>query len=168
MKFNPDHHHRRSIRLPGYDYSQPGAYFVTICTRQRECSFGTVQDRVVVLSEIGKIVQQCWYALPKHFLFIDIDSFVIMPNHLHGIVIINEYGQDSALAPSDGTRANSLSAIVQNFKSVSTRKSTRMLQNRTSPIWQRGYYERIIRDETEINQVREYIETNPVRWKNTI
>src|SRR5580765_5306437 len=102
MKFNPDRHYRRSIRLPSYDYSQPGAYFVTICTHQRECTFGTVQDRTVFLSQLGAIVEQCWCALSDHFRFIELDAFAVMPNHVHGIVIIKDYGQAN-VGGSSGT-----------------------------------------------------------------
>ena len=163
MTFNPDRHHRRSIRLPGYDYSQPGAYFVTICTYQRECTFGTVQDHTVVLSQLGEIVEQCWRALSGHFRFIELDTFAIMPNHVHGIVAINDYGQANS-SGSSGTRPRSLGSIIQNFKSISTRKMKHAFQNGVATIWQRSYYERVIRDQTELNNVRRYIETNPDRW----
>jgi putative transposase len=165
MKFNPNHHHRRSIRLPGYDYSQPGAYFVTICTHQRECTFGTVQDQTVFLSLPGKIVEQCWRSLPRHFVFIELSTFVVMPNHLHGVVIIKNYDQ-RVVAQSSGTTPRSLGSVIQNFKSISTRKIKQEVKNERTPIWQRGYYERIIRDEAELDRIHRYIEANPERWSN--
>jgi REP-associated tyrosine transposase len=175
MKFNPDRHHRRSIRLSGYDYTQPGAYFVTICTRQRECTLGVVQDQTVILSPSGQIAKQCWNALASHFLFLNLDAFVIMPNHLHGIIVITHSEQSKSetaipVRPSSpkGTQSDSLSAILQNFKSVSTRKINQVHQNRGATVWQRGYYERVIRDDTELSRIRQYIETNPNRWINTI
>src|SRR6266496_5868237 len=132
MKFNPDRHHRRSIRLPGYDYGQPGAYFVTICTYQRTCILGSVQDDFVLLSPSGRKAEQCWRDLPDHFMYIELDAFVIMPNHLHGIIIIRDRNTGKSEQPgsvnlsrqqsSKGTQSGSLNALIQNFKSVSTRK----------------------------------------------
>jgi REP element-mobilizing transposase RayT len=172
MKFDPNRHHRRSIRLPGYDYTQPGAYFVTICTYQRECTLGAIQNRIANLSSRGHIVEQCWRALPEHASFIDLDAHIIMPNHLHGIIVIKHAGSRSvtapdsppASAPAKGTQSGSLGAVIQNFKSVSTRKINQTLQASGTPIWQRGYYEWIIRDDAELGRVRRYIETNPERW----
>ena len=165
MTFDPNRHRRRSIRLPGYDYTQPGAYFVTICAYRRERLFGGVEHQQVVLSAAGHIVEQNWLALSDHFAYIELDAFVVMPDHLHGIIIINDYGQPSECAPADGTRARSLNAVIQNLKSVSTRKINQMFQVRFVPVWQRGYYERVLRDDSELNNVRRYIEANPARWK---
>jgi REP element-mobilizing transposase RayT len=165
MSFDSNRHHRHSIRLPGYDYSQPGAYFVTICTYQRECTFGTIHDRTVFLSQFGAIVEQCWRALSEHFRFIELDTFAIMPNHLHGIVVIKDYSQAN-VGGSNGTRPRSLGAIIQNFKSISTRKMKHTFQSSEAHIWQRNYYERIIRDQAELNNIRRYIETNPDRWNS--
>ena len=88
MKFDSEKHHRRSIRLKGYDYSQNGAYFITICSRNRECIFGEVNDRLVELSEYGKIIKKCWLDIPNHYPSVLIDDYIIMPNHIHGIIII--------------------------------------------------------------------------------
>src|SRR6266508_1548584 len=186
MKFDPDRHHRRSIRLPGYDYTRAGAYFITICTYQRACMLGAIQDGVIALSPSGQIVEQCWRNLPSHFMCIELDAFVVMPNHLHAIIIITESDHSKgelstqqpvvssrqgpetvsprSLSLPNGTQSGSLSAIIQNFKSVSTRKINQALQNRGATVWQRGYYERIIRDEAALNNVRRYIEANPARW----
>src|SRR5690349_23129173 len=116
MKFDPDRHHRRSIRLRGYDYRQAGTYFVTICTHHRECTLGAIHNRKVNLSPIGQIAERCWCALPEHFTFVDLDAFVIMPNHLHGIINIKDRGSGTmtalddarTLAPAKGTQAASL------------------------------------------------------------
>src|SRR5256885_1984130 len=143
MKFNPDRHHRRSIRLPGYDYSQPGAYFVTICTHQRKCTFGVVENQAVLLSVSGGIVAYCWRALSDHFLFIELDTFVVMPNHVHAIVVIKDYGQAN-VAGSNGTKPRSLGSVIQNFKSISARKIKQEFEKGAATIWQRGYYERVI------------------------
>jgi len=166
MKFDPDRHHRRSIRLPGYDYGQPGAYFVTICTYRRECTLGVVRERKVLLSVSGNIVEQSWCALSDHFLFVELDTFVIMPNHLHGIIIVKDYDQKDALVLSNGTRSRSVGSVVQNFKSVSTRKVNQVFGKCGMTFWQRGYYERIVRDDTEWNSLRQYIASNPERWTN--
>ena len=88
MKYNPDIHHRRSIRLQGYDYSSPGAYFVTMCTHNRECLFGEIANGKMRLNELGKIASQCWLAIPDHFPHARLGAFVIMPNHVHGIIWI--------------------------------------------------------------------------------
>jgi putative transposase len=165
MKYNSDRHHRRSIRLPGYDYSQPGVYFVTICSHQRECIFGAVLDRTMCLSQSGEIVEQCWSTLSNHFVFIDLDTHVVMPNHVHGIIMIKDYGQMNIIV-SSGTKPRSLASIIQNFKSVSTRKVNQLSQNDGAPLWQRGYYERVIRNQAELDHSRRYIVSNPDRWKN--
>ena len=172
MKFDPDRHHRRSIRLRGYDYRQAGTYFVTICTHHRECTLGAIHNRKVNLSPIGQIAERCWCALPEHFTFVDLDAFVIMPNHLHGIINIKDRGSGTmtalddarTLAPAKGTQAASLAALVQNFKSVSTRKINHLPKSAGTPVWQRGYYERVVRDQTELGRIRRYIEANPERW----
>jgi len=90
MKYNPDIHHRRSIRLQGYDYSQSGAYFITTCTQNRECLFGEIHNGKMYLNEYGEIAKKCWVEIPKHHQNVQLDEYVIMPNHIHGIVVINE------------------------------------------------------------------------------
>jgi len=89
VRYDPEKHHRRSIRLRGYDYTQPGAYFVTIVTRNRECLFGDVVDGNVALNEYGHVVHACWKAIPDHFPNVTLDAFVVMPNHVHGIIVID-------------------------------------------------------------------------------
>jgi REP element-mobilizing transposase RayT len=89
MKYNPDKHHRRSIRLQGYDYSQPGIYFITLCTQNRECLFGEILNGEMRLNEFGKIAHQCWLEMPHHFPHIQLDEFVVMPDHIHGIIVLN-------------------------------------------------------------------------------
>jgi len=90
MRYNPDIHHRRSIRLKGYDYSQDGVYFVTICTHNRECLFGKIVDGKMCINEWGKIAERCWLETPQHYPNVSMDEFVIMPNHIHRIIILNE------------------------------------------------------------------------------
>src|SRR5215470_15321429 len=104
MKFDPDRHHRRSIRLRGYDYTRAGAYFVTICTYQRACILGAIEDGVIALSPSGQIVEQCWRSLAHHCLYVELDAFVIMPNHVHGIIVITDHRSTSdALAQRSAT-----------------------------------------------------------------
>ncbi|OIP68571.1 MAG: transposase [Oscillatoriales cyanobacterium CG2_30_40_61] len=154
MKYNPDIHHRRSIRIPGYDYSQPGAYFVTICIWQRECLLGEIQDENILLSNYGEVVNFNWFNLIRVYPHIELDSFVIMPNHIHGIIIIKEQN-----------RGHSLSEIVRGFKTFSARRINQIRSVSGIPVWQRGYYEHIIRNETAFSKIQEYIINNPYNWE---
>ena len=170
MPYNPDLHHRRSIRLQGYDYTKIGAYFVTICTFQREALFGDVIDGQMQLNRIGQIITSLWQAIPHHFPNVKLDEFVLMPNHLHGIVIIAKQemqanSTNKELVPQ-GTKSNSLGAIIQNFKSISTRKINRINHNTGNPIWQRNYYEQIIEDDRTFQNIRQYITDNPRNWQS--
>ncbi len=191
VTYDPERHQRRSMRLKGYDYTRVGAYFVTVCTRERECSLGQIEDRIVILSEYGQLVEGCWRNLPRHFPHVELDAFVVMPNHVHGVIWIVDRdgdgrGEDgrgeafahrsrrtlrcspanaSPLQPPRGTRSGSLGAIVQNLKSVTSRKINRMRATPGLPVWQRNYYERVIRDDDELQRIREYIRENPARWE---
>ncbi|MTJ15880.1 transposase [Dolichospermum sp. UHCC 0299] len=275
MPYNSNIHHRRSIRLKGYDYTQQGAYFVTICTHQRNCLFGEIVDGEIKLNTNGEIARGSWLSIPRYFKNVELDEFVIMPNHLHGIIIIDssevvgealanqdfsqlfsevvgealanqdfsqlfsevvgealanqdfsqlfsevvgealanqdfsqlfsevagealadqDFSQSfsevagEALANQDfsqqqnlssqcfaptvytgetvkinGTKPQSLAAITQNYKSVSTRQINRMNKAKGNVIWQRNYYEHIIRNEEALNNIREYIVNNPINW----
>ncbi len=258
MPYNSNIHHRRSIRLKGYDYTQQGAYFVTICTHQRNCLFGEIVDGEIKLNTNGEIARGSWLSIPRHFKNVELDEFVIMPNHLHGIIIIEssevagealanqdlsqsfsevagealanqdfsqlfsevagealanqdfsqsfsevvgealanqDFSQSfsevvgEALANQDfsqqqnlssqcfaptvytgetvkinGTKPQSLAAITQNYKSVSTRQINRMNKAKGNVIWQRNYYEHIIHNEEALNNIREYIVNNPINW----
>ncbi|MFM7450600.1 MAG: transposase [Leptolyngbyaceae cyanobacterium] len=153
MKYNPEKHHRRSIRLQGYDYSQLGFYFVTICTWQREHLLGDVINFNVKLSRFGEAIQYNWRILPNKFKALEIDEFVIIPNHIHGILHITQDNQDS------------LSEIVRNFKTSSARRVNQLRGTKGIPVWQRNYYEHIIRDQNSLEKIREYISNNPLVWK---
>lgn len=150
---------RRSIRLHGYDYSQAGAYFVTICAFQRECLFGLVNDATVELTEAGRVVGEEWHSLPARFPDGDFDAFVVMPNHVHGIIVCR--GIDGKGAASS---APTLSRIIRVFKSLSAIRVNQVLLRRGKPLWQRKYYEHIVRDEHSLYTIQEYIATNPLRW----
>jgi putative transposase len=200
MTYDSERHHRRSIRLPGYDYAQPGAYFVTVCTAQGECLFGEIVDAGMTESAYGVIARDEWFrsAAIRSEIVLDPDEFVVMPNHIHGIVrIAGDVGATggsplrtadadacstgrSALRTADcgagvagrpplrtqqpGPPPHSLGAIMAGYKAVVTK---RINQNRGTPgmpVWQRNYWEHVIRDEAELQRIREYIQTNPARW----
>jgi len=118
QEYDPEKHRRRSIRLKGYDYSQEGAYFVTICTHNRECILGEVANGEVLLNEFGKIVESAWFDLPKHYRNVELDAFVVMPNHVHGIIFIvgaDHVGAGLKPAPTGGY---ALSEVVRGFNDV--------------------------------------------------
>jgi REP element-mobilizing transposase RayT len=217
MKYDSAIHHRRSIRLKGYDYSRCGAYFITLCTQERLCLFGDIVDGVMVFNDAGRMIYRTFEEMPTKYPGIQIDMFVVMPNHLHGVIIIeNEIcvgaaprgrplslsnkpnscltedidkgqmvnnrkqyerqprqgqpreGQPRGVAPTEDGRM-SLSDIVHRFKSFTTHLySNGVKEHKWAPfpgrLWQRNYYERIIRGENEFSKIREYIETNPYAW----
>jgi putative transposase len=162
MKYSPELHHRRSIRLRGYDYSQPGAYFVTVCTHNGGLLLESQAAQEAVLA--------AWQGLPMRFPAVALDEFVIMPNHVHGIICVVGARHASPLQGSaDPTRprgavAGSLSAIVGSFKAAAAKRINAIRKTHGSPVWQRNYYERVIRDEEELGRVRQYIRDNPLRW----
>ena len=260
MTYDPEKHHRRSIRLKGYDYTQPGAYFITICTHSRACLFGEIIDGEMHLNEAGQIVVQTWQDLPNHISNVQLDAFVVMPNHVHGIIIITDragvvgtgsepartmMGSGSAVdsdsTPGPGSAADSgstagpgsvgagsvgagsepapttttgpgptagpgsvagsgpttgpgsvavvvgsgsvgsgsvgagsepaptrssygLPEIVRQFKTFSARRINELRGTPGTPVWQRNYYEHIIRDEFSLSRIRQYIAENPARW----
>lgn len=161
-------HNRRSIRLKRYDYSQKGAYFVTICTQNRECVFGEIINGEMHLNGAGDMVERWWCELENKFKNIGLDKHVVMPNHFHGIVII--VGADLRVCPSMGKHTGlPLHRMVQWFKTMTTNEYIHgVKQNPNVPIdkrlWQRNYYEHVIRNEEDLNGIREYIITNPLRW----
>lgn len=171
MKYDPEIHHRRSIRLKEYDYSQDGYYFVTICVKNMECLLGDVVGGKMVLSNIGEIVKEYWVEIPKHFNNVLLDVFVVMPNHVHGIVVIDDYGVVSNVGARYGmplqqfgmSISNSLPMIVNHFKSAVKRWCNK--NNHEYFQWQRNYHERIIRNEKELYYKRRYIINNPLNWK---
>jgi putative transposase len=172
VPYDPNRHHRRSIRLAGYDYTQPGTYFITICTHERRPVLCEIHSGTVSFTKIGQSVARCWLALPRHFENITLDSWVLMPDHMHGIIIIENIGAPTVAEPAllmpshrpNGTRSGSLNAIVQNFKSISTRKVNRLNHTRGAQLWQRDYYERILRDARTLDSIRRYIDQNPAKW----
>jgi len=162
--------HRRTIRLRHYDYASAGAYFVTICTHLRSCIFGEIVDGRVILNTLGKIAETCWLMIPDHFVIADLDTYVIMPNHMHGIVVINTgVGARHAL-PLRQPRtfgkppAQALSSIVGSYKSAVTKRIHDLQRSQGQAIWQRNYYEHVIRTEHDLARIVEYITLNPLQW----
>ena len=157
--------HRRSVRLPGYDYARPGAYFVTLCTHERACLFGDVVGDAVRLTWAGGVARRAWEALPTHAPHVAVDAFVVMPNHLHGVLLITAPSDEPARASgAAGTAPGSLGALVQSYKSVVTRRVNRRRETPGGRLWQRSYWDRVVRSERELDAVRRYIRENPARW----
>jgi len=142
---------RRRLRLPDFDYGQSGSYFVTICTAGRKCVLGMVVDDEVSLSGAGEIVRDLWRSLPERHDALSLDEFVVMPNHIHGIIELSE-------------RCQPLPAIIGAYKSVSTKTVNTANATPGSHIWQRSYHEHVIRDERARDRIREYIRNNPLKW----
>ncbi len=166
MKFDPQKHHRRSIRLKGYDYSEAGAYFVTIVAWQREMLFGDVVNGEMQLNDFGKIVGDEWGQTAIVRPNVKVGEFVVMPNHFHGILIfVDVVGATRRVAPTQTTlQSNSLGAVMVQFKSIVTKRINGLLNVTGRPIWQRNYYEHIIRNEREMDRITRYIESNPSQW----
>lgn len=162
---------RKSIRLNGFDYSQEGLYFVTICTNNQVCFLGEVLNDEMVLTDAGRLVEKWWLKLPDKFPNIELDYYVVMPNHFHGIISI--VGADPCVCPDNltGEHAGSpLQSIMQWFKTMSTNEYIRGVKQLgwmpfNRKFWQRSYYEHIIRNEKELNRIREYIQNNPLKWE---
>jgi REP-associated tyrosine transposase len=173
MKFDPQKHHRRSIRIKEYDYAQPGGYFVTIVTYQRNCIFGNIVNEETQLNAFGKIADECWRAIPDHFPNVELGAYIVMPNHVHGIIVINDRADASASARR-GTiyRApteqfgkpiiGSIPTIIRTFNAAVTRRIGRELN--ATGIWQRNYYEHVIRNHEDWDRIHRYIESNPSMW----
>ena len=169
MGFDPDKHHRRSIRLAGYDYSQMGAYFITLGVHNQDCLLGEIADGIMRLNPIGEIVRSEWITTGQIRPRIRIDAFVIMPNHFHGILVIDCIGRGTLQrAPTveqfGHPTSDSIPTIVRLYKSATTKRINLLRETPGKAFWQRNYYEQIIRDEAQFGHIREYIETNPARW----
>lgn len=197
MTFNPDIFHRCSIRLRGHDYRNAGAYFVTVCAFQRECLFGEVVDGVVRLTPFGEIVREEWLNTLALRPDVDLDAFVIMPNHFHAVIFIADDVDAGVIRPAtvpgspvgahrcapgstggDGgadtgrahvgaplrRQSGSLGSIVAGFKSAATKRINTLRDNPGCPVWQRNYYDRVIRSEKDLANIRQYIVDNPAKW----
>ena len=159
-------HNRRSVRLKGYNYSKNGAYFVTVCTHNRECLFGDIvigagsKSAHMSLNEYGEIVKNVWDDLINHVTGVELDVFGIMPNHIHGIVTINGAGLEPAPTGQIG-----LSEIIRQLKTFSARQINVRRRTPGVPLWQRNYYEHIIRNEKSYGEIATYIANNPTHWE---
>ncbi len=161
--------HRRSIRLKEYDYCV-GAYFVTMVAQRRKCLFGEITNGEMLLNEFGRIAAECWHVIPEHFPNAELGAYIVMPNHVHGIIVIHENeslstagAQHAAPLPSPpNVKPGSLGAIIRSYRSAVTRRIGCELNAKN--IWQRNYYERVIRNEKECDRIHRYIESNPSHW----
>jgi putative transposase len=160
------HDHRRSLRLKDYNYANPGAYFVTICTKDRIPLLGDIIEGDMRLTDYGRIVDQEWKISAKIRREITLDTFVLMPNHIHGIILINEsdVGATGGSPVRSGPRQYSLASFLGGFKSATTKHINNLRQSPGTPVWQRNYYEHVIRNEQSLHRIREYIANNPARW----
>jgi REP element-mobilizing transposase RayT len=180
MAYDPQTHHRRSIRLRGYDYSQAGAYFVTVCAHQKEHLFGQIVEGEMRTNEYGEIVRLYWKHLPRRHPGVQLDSFIVMPNHIHGIIIVGAVHEPpktagvihelplrhatGAIRKSPLRRRMLLPNVIGYFKMKTGKRINQLRARPGAAVWQRNYYEHIIRSEDELGKIREYIATNPLRW----
>ena len=154
--YNP---RKQTPRLSGWNYSTPGAYFVTICTYGKEYLLGEIIDSTMHLSVAGEIVRYCWNDLPQHYINVCLDAFVVMPNHIHGILVLKgttEYKMKS--------KCHGLSEIVRGFKTYSSKRINAERAVKGVKFWQRGFYDHIIRNDVDLSAIREYIVHNPSGW----
>ncbi|MCD4652701.1 transposase [bacterium] len=178
MVYNPEKHNRKSVRLKGYDYSQPGFYYVTICTQDRTERFGGVSDDEMILNDAGEMVDSEWNRIPERYNHVIIDTYKIKPNHMHGIIVIGCRGVVSAPSMKadkpggmngDGAETTplpTLGQMIARFKYLITKTLNKIDGSPGRRVLQRGFHDHIIRNEEELNRIRKYIEDNPRSWKN--
>jgi len=160
---------RKNMRLPHYDYSSPGHYFVTTCVENYRCCLSEIKCGKLILSDIGKIVEECWHSLPHHYMC-RLDTFVVMPNHIHGIVILDNVreGFQPSRHPSRNThKKHPVTEIIRGFKTFSSRKIN-MSNNQFKFRWKRSFYDHVIRSEADLHRVQKYIYENPGRWEKRV
>jgi REP-associated tyrosine transposase len=178
MPFDPQRHHRHSIRLKGWDYRSACIYYVTIVTKENACLFGNVECGRVVLNGIGKIVEEEWLETPVIRPYVELDEFVIMPNHLHGIVVIKDVLDIQDVCESGGEvktggahscalkrMPHSLGSIIAGFKSASAKRINVYRNSPGRAVWHRNYYEHIVHDYKSLERIRQYIANNPMKWE---
>lgn len=166
---------RRSMRLKGYDYAQAGAYFITVCAHNRKCLFGEIVDGKMALNDCGDTVALCWREISNHFPHVELDEFIVMPNHLHGILIINNTVGAKNFSPLQisittsiqlqrypGGTSKTIGSVIRGFKIGVTKWFRNKMD--MGNIWQRNYYEHVIRNDAELNRIRQYIVENPLKW----
>lgn len=176
MKYDPKIHHRRSIRLQGYDYSQNGAYFITLCAQDRKPIFGKIVGGKMQLSPFGIIVRDEWLKTSEMRKNIEMDEFVVMPDHFHGIIVIDDADIGRGAMPRTQIEqfgkptSNTIPTIIRGYKAAVTKQINTIqinagVYNMPERIWQKNYYEHVIRNEASLNKIREYIMSNPLNWK---
>jgi len=177
-QYDPRKHHRRSIRLQDYDYAQAGAYFVTICVQDRQCLLGCIANDVVCLNDAGQMIARWRQELAHKFPSVELDAYVIMPNHIHGIIITiadadvgfdTQVGLGGAHAGVGAHAGAPLPQIVQWFKTMTTNEYIRGVKEKSwlpfpGRLWQRNYYEHVVRSDQDLQRIRRYIEENPLKW----
>jgi putative transposase len=175
---NLPHRNRRSMRLPGYDYTLAGGYFVTLLSYQRIPRFGEITEGEILLSPVGELLQREWLKLPCRFPNIVLDFYVIMPDHMHGILLFNDsdapphvdsgafrnFSEDAKSPQLPHVAHGSLGAVIRSFKSTVSRLSNFQRSSDGQPLWQRNYYEHVIRNEADLDRIRNYILSNPLNW----
>ncbi|TCO09257.1 transposase [Natronoflexus pectinivorans] len=185
MTYNPQKHHRRSIRLKGYDYSQAGLYFITICCQNRICRFGHIENGKMFLNDLGLVAYNEWAKLPERFPNFELDVFQIMPNHIHGIIVLNELPvgagftpvQNRTITPAQYEKENMaparfpprVSDIVGAYKSLVSNECLKLFKRNNDmmgKLWQRNYHEHIIRNEQSYMNISNYIINNPANWNS--
>jgi putative transposase len=179
-----DARHRRSIRLKHRDYALPGPYFVTICAEEKRCIFGRIDNGGLVPTELGRLVRECWVSIPEHFPQTTLHAFVVMPNHVHGLIAILPIPLPIPLptplpiplvgaqhccalpqaATNKGVQPGSLGAIMRSFKAIVAKRAHKEL-GWNGPVWQRNYFERVLRDGREFSNASSYIAENPMKWE---
>jgi putative transposase len=176
MTYDPEIHHRKSIRLRGYDYSAPGRYFVTICAEEKACLFGGIASSQIELNDYGRIVENVWKELPLHFPLVELDRFVVMPNHFNAIVVIVDPrakrvgagfprpDSESETLGGENPAPRRLGDVIGWFKYESTKRINGLRSMAGRRIWQRNYYEHIILSDKSYWRIREYIADNPKNW----
>jgi putative transposase len=167
MTIRLETHRRRSIRLQNYDYALAGAYFMTMVTQDRKCLFGEIVEGEMRLNELGRTAQNEWEKSAQIRKEVELDAFVVMPNHVHAVIMITDgTGRATGRSPlQTGPSRRSLGALVGGFKSVVTRSINELRGSPGRPVWQRNFFEHVIRNEDSLNRIRQYILDNPTRWK---
>jgi putative transposase len=164
MIVDPQKHHRHSLRLPGYDYNRAGVYFVTIVTWQRETFLGEIIDKKMHVNLIGLMIQNEWQRLTRRYAGLVTDDFVVMPNHIHGIIVFTGDAPQNEIMDSSMVGPGSLAAVIRGFKSSTALRFNRTRSANGVSLWQRNYYEHIVRDEIDLVRIRQYIQDNPIHW----
>jgi putative transposase len=158
--------------LPGFDYSRVGVYFVTICAFERRCIFGDVSENKTIPSPIGQIVGSCWIEIPQHFPNVKTETYLVMPNHIHGILTIHSMRAGAnpkdkaalAVESFDKHTPGSIPTIIRSFKAAASKRARNSGSAKGEAIWQRGYYEHVLRNTREFVEMTNYILQNPARW----